>query len=177
MNPQKIQGGGIALMFWGVLWLSKMCVVPELWMLTCKPVPCERRRSFIRIWDFRNFYSLLKALPPLLMKWKWKVHVLVAQLCPTVCDPMVCGPPGYSVHGILQARILEWVAMPFSRGSSWSRDRAWVPCIASRFFTIWAVKEYHLVKRGRVWDWGSEQLVSFEKMKILAKQIKSLGIS
>ena len=164
-------------MFWGVLWLSKMCVVPELWLLTCKPVPCERRTSFIRIWDFRNFYSLLKALPPLLMKWKWKVQVLVTQLCPTLCDPMVCGPPGYSVHGIHQARILEWVAMPFSRGSSWTRDRAWVPCIAGRFFIIWAIKEYHLVKRGQVWDWGSEQLVTSEKMKILVKQIKSLGIS
>ena len=163
-------------MFWGVLWLSKMCVVPELWLLTCKPVPCERRTSFIRIWDFRNFYSLLKALPPLLMKWKWKVQVLVTQLCPTLCDPMVCGPPGYSVHGI-HARILEWVAMPFSRGSSWTRDRAWVPCIAGRFFIIWAIKEYHLVKRGQVWDWGSEQLVTSEKMKILVKQIKSLGIS
>ena len=44
--------------------------------------------------------------------------VLVAQLCPTLHDPMDCGPPGSSVHGILQARILEWVAIPFSRGSS-----------------------------------------------------------
>ena len=42
----------------------------------------------------------------------------VAQLCPTLCDPMDCSPPGSSVHGILQARILEWVAIPFSRGSS-----------------------------------------------------------
>ena len=44
--------------------------------------------------------------------------VLVAQLCWILCEPMVCSPPGYSVHGILQARILEWVAMPSSRGSS-----------------------------------------------------------
>ena len=43
--------------------------------------------------------------------------VLVAQLCPTLCDPMDCSPQGSSVHGILQARILEWVAMPFSKGS------------------------------------------------------------
>ena len=42
--------------------------------------------------------------------------------CPTLCDPTDCGPPGSSVHGILQARILEWVAIPFSRGSSWPRD-------------------------------------------------------
>ena len=47
-------------------------------------------------------------------------------------------PPGSSVHGILQARILEWVAIPFSRGSSWLRDWTWVSCIAGRFFTTWA---------------------------------------
>ena len=50
--------------------------------------------------------------------WLQKVKVLVAQSCPTLCDPMDCSPPGSSVHGILQARILEWVAIPFSRGSS-----------------------------------------------------------
>ena len=52
-----------------------------------------------------------------------KVKVLDPQLCPTPCDPMDCSPPGFSVHGILQARILEWVAIPFSRRSSWSRDQ------------------------------------------------------
>ena len=46
----------------------------------------------------------------------------VAQLCPTLCDPMDCSPPGSSIHGILQARILEWVAISFSRGSSQPRD-------------------------------------------------------
>ena len=54
----------------------------------------------------------------------------VAQLCPTLCDPM-----DYIVHGILQARILEWVAFPFSRGSSQPRDQTPVSCIAGRFFT------------------------------------------
>ena len=58
-----------------------------------------------------------------------------------LCDPMDCSPPGSSVHGLLQARILEWVAIPFSRGSSWLKDRAWVSCIASRFFTVWATRE------------------------------------
>ena len=47
-------------------------------------------------------------------------------------------PPGSSVHGILQARILEWVAIPFSRGSSWPRDQTKVFCIAGRVFTVWA---------------------------------------
>ena len=50
----------------------------------------------------------------------------VAQFCPTLCDPMDCSPPGSSVHGILQARIMEWVAMPSSRGSSQLRDQTHV---------------------------------------------------
>ena len=57
---------------------------------------------------------------------------------------MDCNPPGSSVHGILQARILEWVAIPFSRGSSWPRDRTHVSyafCIGRWFFTIWATRE------------------------------------
>ena len=48
----------------------------------------------------------------------WKKKLLVAQSCPTLGNPMNCSPPGSSVHGILQARILEWVPIPFSRGSS-----------------------------------------------------------
>ena len=51
-----------------------------------------------------------------------KSENVVAQLHPTLCDPMNCSPPGSSVHGILQARILEWVTIPFSRGSSQIRD-------------------------------------------------------
>ena len=50
-------------------------------------------------------------------------------------------PPGFTVHGILQARILEWVAISFSRGSSWPRDQTWVSCIIDGFFTFWAIRE------------------------------------
>jgi len=60
----------------------------------------------------------------------------VAQLCPTLCDPMDCSPPGSSVHGILQARIVEWVAISFSRGSSRLRDRTHVSRIAGRCFNL-----------------------------------------
>ena len=59
----------------------------------------------------------------------------------TLCDPMDCSPPGSSLHGILQARILEWVAILFSRGSSPPRDQSQVSRIAGRFFTIWARRE------------------------------------
>ena len=61
--------------------------------------------------------------------------------CVRLCDPIDCSPPASSVHGILQARILEWVAIPFSRGSSWSRDQTWVSCIAGRILTMWAARE------------------------------------
>ena len=54
-------------------------------------------------------------------------------------DPMDHSWPGSSVRGILQARILEWFAIPFSRGSSLPWDQTWVSCIAGRFFTVWAI--------------------------------------
>ena len=61
------------------------------------------------------------------------VSVLVAQSCLALCDPVDCSPPGSSVRGILQARILEWVVIPFSRRSSQPRDQTWVSCTADRF--------------------------------------------
>ena len=67
--------------------------------------------------------------------------VSVAQSFPTLFDPMDYSPPGSSVHGILQARMLEWVAIPISSSSSQPRDRTLVSCIAGRFFTIWAISE------------------------------------
>jgi len=69
------------------------------------------------------------------------VKVLVAQSCLTLCDPMDCSPPGSSVHGIIQARLPEWVATSFSRWSSQPRDQTWVSWIAGRFFTVWAIRE------------------------------------
>ena len=66
------------------------------------------------------------------------VYTKPLQWCPTLCNPVDHSPPGSSVHGILQARLLECVALPFSRGSSWPRGRAYVSChscTAGRFFT------------------------------------------
>ena len=65
----------------------------------------------------------------------------VAQLCPTLCDPMDCSWPGFSVHGIFQAGVLEWVAISFSKGSSQPRDRTQASCIVGRRFTVWAIRE------------------------------------
>ena len=67
--------------------------------------------------------------------------VLVAQSYLTLCDPMDCSQPGSSVHGISQARILEWVAISFFRSSSQLRDQTCVSCIADRFFTVWVTRE------------------------------------
>ena len=70
-----------------------------------------------------------------------RVKVWVTQSWPTLCDPTDCSLQGSSVHGILQARTLEWVAMPSSRGSSQPRDPAWVSHSVGRFFTLWATRE------------------------------------
>ena len=64
----------------------------------------------------------------------------VAQSCPTLCNPMDCSLPGFSVYGIFQARILEWVAISFSRRSSQPRDWTRVSRIVGRCFTLWALK-------------------------------------
>ena len=76
----------------------------------------------------------------------------VAQSCLTLCDPMDSSLPGSAVHGIFQARILEWAAISFFRGSAQPRDRTWVSCIADRCFTIWASrKSSNPLTRGQTW--------------------------
>ena len=98
-----------------------------------------------------HFMSLLiflggnwKQIKNVLKYWsvlRWKSESEVAQSCLSLCDPMDYNLPGFSVHGIFQARVLEWVAISFSRGSSWPKDQTQVSCIASRCFTLWATKE------------------------------------
>ena len=72
----------------------------------------------------------------MLLVWKWK-----SLSCVWLYNPMDCSPPGSSVHGILQATILEWVAFPFSRGSSQPRNGTQVSRIEGIFFTSWATRE------------------------------------
>ena len=96
-----------------------------------------------------------------------KVKSEVAQLCPTLCDPMDCSPPGSSIHGIFQERVLEWGAISFSRGSSQPRDWTQVSRTAGRRFTVWATREAldlnYLFRNTEVlgafqWLWGGESL-------------------
>ena len=83
--------------------------------------------------------------------WKWKLLG-----CVQLCDLIGCSLPGSSVHEILQARILERVAIPFFRGSSQPRDGTQVSCIAGRFFSIWATREILYESSSNPWGQGQE---------------------
>ena len=101
-------------------------------------------------WDQEGDKHDLQQTPSLIIPWFYYISILmtplaamvlvvlvkVAQSCPTLCDPV-----DHTVHGILEARMLEWVAFPFSRGSSQPRDWTQVSCIAGGFFTSWATRE------------------------------------
>ena len=90
------------------------------------------------------------------------MKVLVAQSCLTLCDPTDCSPPGSSVPGILQARILEWVAFPFSKGSSQPRDRTWV----SRVSCIGRQVLYSLSHQGSPSSWLSHDQLSISAVSL-----------
>ena len=105
--------------------------------------------SFIHCTNISWYKLCVLYLEPWRIQWWKDTHsssyygawVKVAQSCLTLSDPM-----DYTVHGILQARILEWVAYPFSSGTSWPRNRIGVSCIAGRFLTSWATWEAHSIK-------------------------------
>ena len=102
------------------------------WPRNWTRVSCIAGRSFT-IWATREAHGLEKR-----SEVKWSE---VSQLCPTLCNPMECSLPGSSIHEIFQARLLEWVAISFSRRSSWPRDRTQVSCAVGRRFTVWATRE------------------------------------
>ena len=97
----------------------------------------SRESSQARDWTHISFTGRQTLSLGRLLTWSVKI----AQLCLTLCDPVNCSPPGSSVHGILQARIMEWVAVPFSRGSPQPKDGPQVSRIAGGFLTIWATWE------------------------------------
>ena len=97
----------------------------------------------VHFYGIKAFYktsNLMVQLWTELCPLKIYMKVLVVQSSPTICDPMDSSPPDSSVHGILQARILEWVAIYFSRGSSWPWDWTLVSYIAGWLFTIWTTR-------------------------------------
>ena len=94
-------------------------------------------------WHFCPWYILVTVLNDKCLYIHTYMHIWseVTQSCATLHNPVDCSPPGSSVHGILQARILEWVAISFSRGSSQPRDQTQVSHIAGRRFNLWATRE------------------------------------
>ena len=114
MNLQKIAIQGTLELQWSVSWGARCC----RWRVTLRKGQPHTNSAALTV-----------------------LACSVAQSCLTLCDPMDCSPPGSSVHGVFPTRILEWIAIPFSRGSSWPRDRSPVSCIAGGFFPIWATRE------------------------------------
>ena len=116
-------------------------ILPTSWEI-CMQVKKEQLEPDMEQWTgFKLGKKCIKAVychPAYLTYMPSESESEVAQSCPTLCDPMDCSRPGSSVHGIFQARILKWVAIPFSRESSQPRDRTWVSHIVGRCFTIWA---------------------------------------
>ena len=113
---------------------------------TSKHVPISSLRSVeaeAQSWDTRygNNQAIRSTSYECVYIYESESENEVTQSCPTLCDPMDCSLPGSSVHGIFQAIVLEWVAISFSRGSSWPRDRTRVSCIVDRRFTVWATGE------------------------------------
>ena len=90
---------------------------------------------------FSKCFCLITEIHACMYKYNWQNESEVTQSCPTLCEPMDCSLPGSSVHGVFQARVLEWVAISLSRASSRPRDWTWVSCTVGRCFTIWATRE------------------------------------
>ena len=91
--------------------------------------------------------SLLFLLPFPVPRWCFLplcwVSLSVTQSCLILCDPTNHSPPGSSVHGILQARLLEWIAIPLLQGTYKPRNWTWSSCIKGRFFAMWTAREAH----------------------------------
>ena len=99
-------------------------------------------------WEYRYLFQVIVLFPlhlyvevGLLDHMVWKVCESVSFSVVSDWSPMDCSPPGSCVCGIVQPRILRWVAIPLSRRTSQPMDRTWVSCIAGGFFTIWAIRE------------------------------------
>ena len=93
-----------------------------------KKAKCSRSRRLEKSQSsLSDAFAIMKRMNSSEVKWSE-----VAQSCPTLCNPMDYSLPGSSVHGIFQARVLEWVAISFTRGYSWPRDRTWVSHIVGR---------------------------------------------
>ena len=123
-----------------LLWLLWLCSIVwslgGLCLLLCSFFSGMLWQFWIFLWFHINFMITCSSSVKNVMGNLIVCGCVHAQLCLTLCDPM-----DYTIHGILQARLLEWVAFPFSRGSSQPRDQTQVSHIAGGFFTSWAARE------------------------------------
>ena len=132
-----------------------LCILFPLWLRVTFQVDLP----IYETWAFSSSSSWLCHI-------LYKVESYIAQSCPTPCNPMDCSLPEFSVYGIFQARVLEWVAISFSRESSQSRNRTQVSHIVGRHFTVWTTKgspysEYcHKILRG-ILHTALNMLISF----------------
>ena len=131
--------------------------------LKVPPNKCDQNKIAIICYNPLTFERLISSK---------MVCVLVAQSCLTLCDPMDCKPPDSSGHRILQARILQWVAISFSGGSSWPRDQTLISCIAGGLFITWATRGVlkkwciDVINTGKIlhiWLWFVVPFFSFKK--------------
>ena len=106
---------------------------------SCDEEPANKWKIFRKIKNSLNLWQESKSGKTIKVKKEGESEV--TQSCPTLCDPVDCDLPGSSGHGILQASILEWVAISFSRGSSRPRDWTWVSRLAGRHFNLWTTRE------------------------------------
>ena len=119
-----------ALLFTGHGEKAENLLGPSGWKRFYATLPRLHCRKTYRnqVWNWEG------ALPTEILK-EFLTCCLVTKLCLVFCDSMDCSPPGSSVHGMSQARILEWAALSYSRGSFRSRDQTWNSCTGGRFFT------------------------------------------
>ena len=114
-----------------------MVQLSHQYMITGKAIALTRLTFVGKVMSlFFNMLSRLVMLVICCLAFLPRSGSEVTQSCLTLCDPVDCSPPGSSIHEILQARILEWVAISFSRGSSRPKDRTQVSCIAGRCFNL-----------------------------------------
>ena len=141
---------------WGDEWFNEPDCGNNFTMCVCVCVLCVICVSHSVMSDSLRPHGLVACQVPLFMEFsrqEYWIQIItlytsnvcsVAKSCPSLCDTMDCSPPGFSVHGILQARILEWVAISFSRRSSWPRDQTHVSLFGRQILYCWATREAHL---------------------------------
>ena len=151
-----------------------------IWKDTCTPIFIAAVFTIAKTWK--------QPKCPLTDEWikMWFMHAKSLQSCPTLCDPMDCSPPSSSVHGTLQARTLEWGAMPSSRGSSPPRDQAHVSCFScigsqvlyhyrhlvstKKMWHMYTMKYYAIIKRNKIRSFAATYI---QLLIIILSEIKS----